>query len=70
MHPEDRELFSHTFSVENQLEAIARGEKTVQVVSRQLGDDGIYRRVETTNYFVKNPYMDDVFAITLSHSLE
>ncbi|MBQ7927064.1 MAG: EAL domain-containing protein [Lachnospiraceae bacterium] len=70
MHPEDRELFTHTFSVENQLAAIERGEKSVRVVTRQLGDDGIYRRIETTNYFVNNPYVDDVFAVTLSRSIE
>ena len=70
MHPEDRELFTRTFSVENQMEAIARGEQHIKVVTRQLGDDGIYRRIETTNYYVNNPYVDDVFAVTLSRSID
>lgn len=70
MHPEDRELFSGVFSAENQLAAHERGDKYVRAVTRQLGDDGIYRKMETTNYFVKSPYSDDVLAITLSHSLE
>lgn len=70
MHPEDRELFINVFNRENQLAAIARGEKYVRAITRQLGDDGVYRKVETTNFFVKSPYSEDALAITLSHSLE
>lgn len=70
MHPEDRELFRNTFSIPNLMAAHNRGEKSVSVVTRQLGDDGIYRRVESTDYFVKNPSTDDVMVITLSHSLD
>ncbi len=70
MHPEDQETFRQTFNIANQLEAYKRGEKYIRVVTRQLGDDGIYREVETSNYFVKNPSVDDVLVITLCHNLE
>ncbi|MDE6747101.1 MAG: EAL domain-containing protein [Oscillospiraceae bacterium] len=69
MHPDDRELFSTTFSRENLLAAHARGEKFVKVVTRQIGDDGVYRPVETTDFFVKNPSVDDVLVITLCQNL-
>lgn len=70
MHPEDQELFRETFRISNLREAYERGEKTVSVVTRQLGDDGIYRRVETTDYFVKNPSVEDILVIALCHNLE
>lgn len=70
MHPEDQELFRSTFSIENLMAAYERGEKYVRVVTRQLGDDGIYRRVETSDYFVKNPSVDDVLVIALCHNLD
>lgn len=70
MHPEDRKLFSDTFDVNDQLEAYARGERTRAVVTRQLGDDGVYRKVETTNYYMQNSASEDVLAITLSRAIE
>lgn len=70
MHPDDSELFRNTFSIPNQLAAYNRGEKSISVITRQLGDDGIYRRVDTTNYFVKNPSVDDVLVISLCHNLD
>ena len=70
MHPEDRQLFSDTFDVGVQLSAYEQGQRTRTVVTRQLGDDGIYRRVETTNYYAKNPSADDVLAITLSRAID
>lgn len=69
MHPDDRELFSTTFSRTNLLAAYERGEKFVKVVTRQIGDDGVYRPVETTDFFVKNPSVDDVLVITLCQNL-
>ena len=50
--------------------AYERGEKSVSLISRQLGDDNVYRRVETTNYFVKNPSVEDVLVISLSHNVD
>lgn len=70
MHPEDQQLFIDTFSIENQMKAYHRGDKYVRVITRQKGDDGIYRRVETSNYFVKNPSVDDVLVISLCHNID
>ena len=70
MHPDDRELFSKTFDLEDQINAVRNGQKTRTVITRQLGDDGVYRRVETTNYYVKNPSSEDLLVITLSRNLE
>ncbi len=70
MHPDDRELFSRTFDIQTQIDAYNRGERRRRVVTRQLGDDGVYRTVETTNFYVKNPSSDDILAITLSKQLE
>ena len=69
MHPEDQQLFTDTFDINDQLSAYEQGQRSRVVVTRQLGDDGIYRRVETTNYYVKNPSADDVLAITLSRAI-
>lgn len=70
MHPDDQELFKSTFTIPNQMAAYERGEKSITVITRQLGDDGIYRRVDTTNYFVKNPSVDDLLVISLCHNLD
>ncbi|MBQ7850620.1 MAG: EAL domain-containing protein [Clostridia bacterium] len=70
MHPEDRAAFSTAFTRENLLAAHARGEKSVRVVTRQMGDDGVYRQVETVDYFVTNPSTDDVLIIAMSQNLE
>lgn len=70
MHPDDQKLFTDTFDINDQLKAYAEGQRERMVVTRQLGDDGIYRRVQTTNYYVKNPSSDDVLAITLSRAVD
>lgn len=70
MHPDDQELFRTTFTIENMLKVYNRGEKSIKIITRQLGDDGIYRKVETTDIFVKNPAVDDVLVITLCQNLE
>ncbi len=70
MHPEDQDAFKTTFSIQNQMAAYARGEKTVRLITRQIGNDGIYRRVETTNYFVKNQSVDDLLVISLCDNLD
>lgn len=70
MHPDDRELFIKTFDVQDQINAYNNGQRKRRVITKQLGDDGIYRRVETTNYYVKNPSSDDILAVTLSKPLE
>ena len=70
MHPEDKQLFTDTFDVQDQITAYENGQRERAVVTRQLGDDGIYRRVETTNYYMKNPASEDILAITLSRAIE
>lgn len=70
MHPKDQEIFRATFSIANQLEQYRNGKKTIRLVTRQLGDDGVYRKVETTNFFVKNPASEDVLVITLCDNLD
>lgn len=70
MHPDDKELFRTTFSIDNLMAAYNRGEKTVKIVTRQIGNDGIYRKVETTDFFVQNPSVDDVLVVTLCQNLD
>lgn len=65
MHPDDREAFATAFSRENLLQAYKEGKPSVSLLTRQLGDDGVYREVETTDYFVKHPSVDDVLVISL-----
>ena len=69
MHPDDREIFATTFNRQRLIEAYQNGTQTLRLVTRQLGDDGVYRRVETVDYFVKSNYSDDVLAITLCENL-
>lgn len=69
MHPEDQNIFAATFERSNLLKAYADGKSEVRLVTRQLGDDGCYRRVETTDYFIKSPSSDDVLVITLCENL-
>ncbi|MCD7813367.1 MAG: EAL domain-containing protein [Lachnospiraceae bacterium] len=69
MHPDDQQLFADTFARTALLEAYQAGQEQVRVVTRQLGDDGVYRRVETVDYFVKSPASDDVLVITLCQNL-
>lgn len=70
MHPEDQQVWSDTFCMENQLKLYQEGQREIHLVTRQIGDDGIYRRVETSNYFVKNPASNDILVISLCNNLE
>ncbi len=70
MHPEDRERWHAMFCRENQLRLYGQGKKEFHMITRQLGDDGIYRKVETSNYFVKSPATDDVLIISLCNNFE
>lgn len=69
MHPDDRQIFADTFNRQNLLKAYSDGKLEVRLITKQLGNDGIYRRVETTDYFVKSPSVDDVLVITLCDNL-
>ena len=68
MHPEDRERWHAMFCRENQLRLHREGKKAFHMITRQIGDDGICRKVETSNYFVKSPATDDVLIISLCNN--
>ena len=70
MHPDDQQRFRDTFDRQNLLRAHAKGRDSVRVVTRQRGDDGVYRLVETVDYFVTNPSTEDVLVIALSQNFE
>ena len=70
MHPEDRERWYNMFCRENQLKLYQEGKKEFHLVTRQIGDDGIYRKVETSNYFVKSSASEDVLVISLCNNIE
>ena len=65
MHPDDREAFAATFDRQNLLKAYEEGKTFVSLTTKQIGDDGIYRSVETVDYFVKSESSNDVLVITL-----
>lgn len=69
MHPDDRAVFAETFSRQNIIAQYKNGAKTLRLITRQLGDDGIYRRVETVDYFVRSGSSPDILAITLCENL-
>ena len=68
MHPDDRERWNAMFCRENQLRLYREGKQEFHMITRQIGDDGVYRRVETSNYFVKCPATDDVLIISLCNN--
>lgn len=69
MHPDDQKTFADTFNRINLLNAYNSGKSEVRLVTRQLGNDGIYRRVETTDYFLKSESSDDILVISLCDNL-
>jgi len=68
MHPEDQKRWNAMFCRENQLKLYREGKKEFHMITKQIGDDGIYRKVETSNYFVKSPATDDVLIISLCNN--
>lgn len=69
MHPDDRQSFAETFNRQKLIADYKAGKQEIRLVTKQLGDDGIYRKVETTDYFVKSNYSEDIIAITLCDNL-
>ena len=65
MHPDDKDAFAQTFARENLLKEYEQGKSEVRLTTRQIGDDGVYRSVETVDYFVKSDSSNDVLVITL-----
>ena len=70
MHPDDRALWGSTFDRRNQLKLYGEGKREIHLITRQIGDDGVYRRVETNNYFVNSPASDDVLVISMCNNIE
>ena len=70
MHPEDQERWRGTFCRENQLKLYGEGVREIHVVTRQIGDDGVYRKVETSNYYVDSPATDDILIISLCNNID
>lgn len=70
IHPDDRETFVRTFDRENLLKIYRSGTNAAGVWIRQMGDDGVYREIESMDYFVKNPSSDDVLVINFSGAIE
>ena len=70
MHPDDQERWNTMFRRENQLKLYKEGKQEFHMITRQIGDDGVYRKVETSNYFVKSPATDDVLIISLCNNFE
>lgn len=46
------------------------GKKQFHLITRQIGDDGVYRKVKTSNYSVKSPASEDVLVISLCNNCE
>ena len=69
MHPEDQERWNRTFRRENQMKQYREGAREIHLITRQIGDDGVYRKVETSNYFVKSPASEDVLVISLCNNI-
>ena len=68
-HPENRAAFLETFSRTNLIAAYNRGKKLVSFIGRQLGEDGIYRVIQTDVIFVKSPDGDDVLQLTMARAI-
>ena len=69
MHPDDREIFADTFNRQNLIREYNKGRRMIRLTTRQLGDDGMYRKVETVDCFVNSRYATDIIAITLCENL-
>ncbi|MDO5147467.1 MAG: sensor domain-containing diguanylate cyclase [Eubacteriales bacterium] len=66
-HPEDREEFLTRFKRENLLKAYEEGQRIVQYVGRQMGDDGIYRKMKTVVILMKEEESGDICEIAFTH---
>lgn len=69
MHDMDKDVFTNTFSRENLLKEYYEGKEMVDARVIQKGDDGVYRRVEIVDYFVKDDSCDDVFVVSFNRNM-
>lgn len=67
--PAHKQVFHDTFSRDSLLKAFERGEPSVVLDIRQLGDDGIYRWIKTSVIFIRDQENDDIIEITLSRPI-
>lgn len=68
-HPDDRESFLACFKRENMLWVYSEGKGVVQYTGRQMGDDGIYRKVRTVAVFMKDEETGDICEVSFTHIL-
>ena len=69
MHEMDKDLFKNTLSRENLLKEYEKGVDKVEIRVIQKGDDGVLRRVEITDYFVREEGSDDVLVVGLNRNM-
>ncbi len=69
MHEMDKDLFKNTFSREHLLEEYDNGNDKVEIRVIQEGDDGKLRRVEITDYIVKDEESDDIMVISFNRNM-
>lgn len=70
MAPEDQEIFRQTFCRQHLLQCQKEGQTMVELICRQKGDDGIYRKVKTTDIFVRDEKTEDILVISLNENVE
>ena len=69
MHDMDKNLFKKTFSRENLMKEYEKGSEKVEIRVIQEGDDGQLRRVEITDYFVRDDDSDDVLVVAFNRNM-
>ena len=65
----DKELFVKTFSRENLIRQHELGAEKVELRVFQKGDDGVLRKVEITDYFVKDDNSDDLLVLSFNRNI-
>ena len=67
--PEDREGFFACFGRENMLQAYADGKHTIEHIGRQIGDDGLVRRMRTVSTLMLDKSTGDICEVSFSHAM-
>lgn len=66
-HSDDKESFRNCFNRQNLLCAFETGCRMVEHLGRQLGDDGVYRKVHTVVILIQDEENGDIYDITFAH---
>jgi len=69
MHDMDKDLFKKTFSRDNLLKEYAAGKDKVALRVFQEGDDGVLRKVEITDFLIKDENSEDVLVISFNKNI-